>query len=294
MIRYALPDITEHLPINLMFSRMMRSAPEMFFDDVKAESMYGNFPRCIMNGGRVVNGERYTSDQINKTFDEIENEGLTIRLTFTNMLVREEHFNDEYSNMILKAAEGRNAQIIVNSDELGDYISNRYHLKLILSTTRELSGVEELNQMLKRYDMVVLDYNHNQDDEFLKQVSEPTRLEVMANELCKPNCQDRQKHYESDSRSQLEYVPFSFFCSGGCETSGYTTRLENNHRHILSNDDIRRLNNTYGITHFKLTGRGCPTKHYSETYLYYLVKPEYRNTVLKIVNKKLSEANTSI
>lgn len=293
MIRYALPGITKRLPFNLLFSRMMRTAPELFFDGVKAESIYGNFPGCIMNAGRIVHGEKYTSDQINKAFDEIENEGMTIRLTFTNMLVREEHFNDEYSNMILKAAEGRNAQIIVNSDELGDYISNRYHLKLILSTTRALSGVEELNRMLKRYNMVVLDYNHNQDDEFLKQVEEPARLEVMVNELCKPNCPDRQTHYEADSRCQLEHAPVSFFCSGGCESSGYTTRLNENYRHILSNDDILRLNNTYGITHFKLVGRGYSTKYYLETYLYYIVKPEYRSTVLTIMNKKLSEANNN-
>lgn len=178
--------------------------------------------------------------------------------------------------------------IIVNSDELGDYISNRYHLKLILSTTRALSGVEELNRMLKRYDMVVLDYNHNQDDEFLKQVIEPSRLEVMVNELCKPNCPDRQKHYESEGRSQLEHVPFSLLCSGGCENLGYTSRLDKNYRHILSNDDIRRLNNTYGITHFKLVGRRSTIRFYFESYLYYLVKPEYRSTVLTIMNKKLS------
>ena len=294
MIRYALPGISEYLSFNILFSRMMRSAPEMFFDDIKVESIYGNIPQCIMNGGRVVNGERYSFGQINKVFDEIESEGLIIRLTFTNMFIRKEQFDDEYSNLILKAAEGRNAQIIVYSDELGDYIFNRYHLKLILSTTRALDGVEELNRMLKRYYMVVLDYNHNQDDAFLRQVIDPSRLEVMVNELCKPNCPDRQKHYESNSHSQIEHVSHRFFCSGECESFGFTTRFENNYKHILSNEDIRRLNNTYGITHFKLVGRGGSIRYHLESYLYYLVKPEYRGTVLKILNKKLLKAENSI
>ncbi len=284
MIRYALPDIIKHLSFNIQFSRMMQSAPELFYDDVKAECIYGNFPECIMNGGRVMQGKPYTADQVNSVFDAIEDAGMAIRLTFTNMLIRQEHYEDQYSNMILKAAEGRNAQVIVYSDDLGNYISTRYHLKLILSTSRALKDVEELNQKLEHYDMVVLNYNHNQDDSFLKQVTDPSRLEVMVNELCKPNCPDRQKHYESDSLFQLEHKLSSFRCSGEREGLGYTTRM-GKYKHILSNDDIRRLNKSYGISHFKLTGRGCPEDHYLETYLYYLVKPEYHNVVVKIIKK---------
>ena len=161
MICYALPDFTTWLPLNLTVAGMMRTAPEMFLEDVRAECIYGCFPDCIMNGGRVIPGERAGYDQIARTFDAIEKEGLGIRITFTNMLVRPEHFEDEYANDILRAASGRNARVIVWSDELGEYISGRYKLGLILSTTRELNGVEELNAMLGRYDLVVLDYNHN-------------------------------------------------------------------------------------------------------------------------------------
>lgn len=75
--------------------------------------------------GRTITGTPYSYDQINETFDQIEKEGLSIRLTFTNMLIKPEQFEDEYSNMILKAAQGRDAWVIVYSDELGDYIFSR-------------------------------------------------------------------------------------------------------------------------------------------------------------------------
>ena len=58
MILYSLPDFTKNLQLNLTVLEFMRKSPEIFFDDVKIVSMYGSFPGCIMNGGRVVPGER--------------------------------------------------------------------------------------------------------------------------------------------------------------------------------------------------------------------------------------------
>ncbi len=284
MILYALPDFTVMLSYNLMFSRMMHTAPELFFDDVKADCLYGCFPDCVMNGGRVIPGERANYDQIAKTFDAIEKEGMGIRITFTNMLVRPEHFEDEYTNTILRAARGRNAKVIVWSDALGEYISSCYNLGLILSTTRELNGVDELNEMLKHYDMVVLDYNHNKDDIFLQQVTFPTKLEVMANELCIPGCKIRQQHYLEESHCQMERTPVSFLCPGNYQSIGFTTQAKTSPT-ILSNNDIRRLNRTYNISHFKLVGRKYSVGIFSEAYLYYLVRPEYRNVMAKIIRK---------
>ena len=97
MILYALPDFTVMLSWNLMFAGMMHTAPEMFFEDVKADCVYGCFPDCMMNGGRVIPGERASYEQIARTFDAIEEAGLGIRITFTNMLVRPEHFEDASS-----------------------------------------------------------------------------------------------------------------------------------------------------------------------------------------------------
>lgn len=284
MIRYALPDLTGHLPCNLAFAKLQRTAPELFFDDVSISSIYGNFPGCIMNGGRLCSGNPYTYDQIMDIMDRITAEGLTLRLTFTNMLLRPEHFDNQYSNMILKAAKEHNAQIIVNSDELANYISDRYHLSLILSTTRALSGVEELNNMLDRYDMVVLDYNHNKDDAFLKQVKDPSRLEVMPNELCEPGCPNRQFHYEHLSRCQLDGEPLPFTCPQTREKSGFTARTDSSPT-LLGNEDIRHLNSSYGISHFKIVGRVESWTTTMESLLYYLIRLQYRSVVYKAIKK---------
>lgn len=288
MIRFLLPDFITHLHLNLAIPQMIRTIPELFREDIAIDSMYGNFPNCIMNGGRVIQGTSYSYDEIQETFDQIEQEGLGIRLTFTNMLIKPEQFEDEYSNMILKAAQGRNASVIVYSDELGDYISGKYHLKRVLSTTRALSGVEELNAMLDRYDMVVLDYNHNKDDNFLKQVRDPARLEVMPNEFCRPNCPTRQIHYECDSYSQLEQIPAFFTCPQKCSSCGFTMKT-NDSPHLLSNEDIRRLNAVYGISYFKIVGRKLAIGLTLEAYAYYFAKTEYRSAVMKILKSKTKQ-----
>ena len=288
MIRYLLPGFTAHLKFNLIIAGMKKTTPELFYDDITFDSMYGNFPGCIMNGGRRTIGERYTYDQIADTFDRIENEGLGICLTFTNTLVKPEHFEDEYSNTILRAAQGRNARAIVYSDELGDYISGRYHLKLVLSTSRPLKDADELNTMLDRYDMVVLDYNHNKDDEFLKQIRDPARLEVMPNELCRPNCPTRQIHYECESYSQMNSIQPFFFCPQKCASSGFTMQTDSS-PHLLSNSDIRRLNTVYGISYFKIVGRLLAKGLLMESYAYYFAKSEYRSVLMKIMKSKIDQ-----
>ena len=287
MVQYSLPDFTWHLQFNLTLSRLKRTAPEMFFDDIRINSIYGCFPGCNMNGGRFVLGNRFSYDQMAETFDAIAEEGMVARLTFTNMLVRPEQFEDEYFNTILKAAQGRNAEVIIYLDELNEYISGRYRFKRILSTTRALSGVDELNAMLARYDMVVLDYNHNKDDEFLKKVTDPTRLEVMPNETCQPNCPIRQQHYIHNSQCQLDSENRPFKCSKDYASSRFTVPPEDSPT-LLTNDWVRRLYQTYGIFNYKIVGRSLSVKDNLNAYMYYLIRPEYRSVARVILKGKIT------
>ena len=288
MIRYSLPDFTVHHPVNMLLLNMKRQLPEFFFDDIEIRSAYGVFPGCIMNGGRIIGGQRYTREQIERTFEAYEKEGMILRITCTNMFIKPEQFEDEYSNIILREAQKRNGEVIVWSDALADYIRDRYHLRCILSTTRALKNVEELNEMLGRYDMVVLDYNRNKDDEFLKQVSDTTRLEVMPNEMCMGGCPFRQEHYEHESLAQLEGRNNELFgCRWKREGPGFTKRFDTSPV-MLSNAGVRRMNQEYGITDFKIVGRINSIGTNLESYLYYLVRPQYRSAVCKMLVNELN------
>ena len=52
MIRYLLPGFTAHLKFNLIIAGMKKTTPELFYDDITLDSMYGSYLGCILNGCR--------------------------------------------------------------------------------------------------------------------------------------------------------------------------------------------------------------------------------------------------
>ena len=276
MIDFTVPDFTLGLKRNLVFAQVMRDCPQFFYDDVRIQSVYGCFPGCVMNGGRAFIREPYTREQVEATFQALDQFGLAARLTFTNMLVEERHLADPYFNMILDAAAAHNAGVIVYSDLVGDYIRARHpQMERALSTTREILDADELNRALDAYDMVVLNYNLNKDYAFLDQVEHTERLEVMANELCNPHCPHRQEHYRHNSADQLAGTLTEF---RRCNLAGKDFfKLAPSSPTILTGAEVRDLHRRYRIPRFKLVGRGVAGDVNLESYLHYLVRPEHRD-----------------
>lgn len=275
MIDFTLPDFTVGLRRNLVFAQLKQDCPQFFFDDVRIHSVYGCFPSCVLNGGRTFVRDPFTSAQMEETFAALDAARLQARLTFTNMLAGEKHLADPYFNEILDRGAEHGAGAIVYSNLVASYIRARHpQMEITLSTTREILDVAELNAQLKRYDLVVLNYNKNKDREFLDAVEQPEKLEVMANELCNPGCPHRNEHYLHNSRDQLEGRLTEF---RRCDLSGKDFwKLAPTSPTILTNDDVRALHARYGVPRFKLVGRGVAGDVNLESYLHYLVRPEHR------------------
>lgn len=275
-IDFTVPDFTLGLRRNLVLAQLMADCPQFFFDDVRLHSVYGCFPGCVVNGGRAFVREPYSRTQMEDAFVALESQGLTARLTLTNMLVEERHLEDCYFNQILEAASEHGAGVIVYSELVNEYVRAKFpRMERVLSTTREILDPEALNRELGRYDLVVLNYNKNKDREFLDALCRPERLEVMANELCNPGCPHRNEHYLHNSRDQLESRVTQF---RRCNLAGRDFwREAPAGPTILANDDIRWLHSHYGVKRFKLVGRGVASDMNLESYLYYLVRPEHRD-----------------
>lgn len=288
MLNYTLPDFTVGLQRNLLFLRLHRSNPELFFDDVRIDSVYGCFPDCVMNGGRAFVRPRYSRDEMERAFEALEEFGAKARLTFTNMLVAEEHLDDAYFNEILDVARGHAVEVIVHSDMVDRYIRETCGFKRVLSTTRVLKDVDELNAATERFDYVVLDYNRNKDRAFLSQIEHPERIEVMVNELCHPNCPHRQEHYEHNSADQLAHRVTEF---RRCDLSGvdfFGTASES--PTIMSNEDVRALERDFGISYFKIVGRGVASDVTLESYVRYLIKPQYQQAARALLQRFLERS----
>lgn len=103
----------------------------------------------------------------------------------------------------------------------------------------------------------------------------------MVNKFCHKGCPHRQEHYMRDSQDQLDGVMRPFSCTQPPTTAFFDH--EPNHPVILTCDDVRAMHDEYGISHFKIVGRGTSFQTVLEAYVYYLAKPAYRDAVRRAV-----------
>ena len=134
--------------------------------------------------------------------------------------------------------------------------------------------IEESNH----YYLTVLDYRKNIDIEFLTSIPNKEKFELLINAYCDPKCLFRSEHYNRLSLIQLNNntnniqdiecskVKHSFF-----EALNFPT--------VIKVEDLYTLYKDLGFIHFKIEGRTNHIIDVLESYLYYMVKPEYYNLV---------------
>lgn len=282
MITYALPDFTVNLGLNLFFVRLAAQRPEYFMPDVRIGSMYGCFPGCALNGGRAFVREPYSENAIEETFALLDAHGVDARLTLTQMFVDETLLHDAYFERIMRAARGHQVEAIVYADELNEFLKRTHpEMPRILSTTREILDIEAFNRAAQEYSLVVLNYMLHRNDAFLQAIEQPCKVEVMVNEFCAPGCPHRAEHYRQNSLDQKQGSIRPFSCIQPA-SSAFFEHAEG-HPVILTNNDVRRLHDEYGIENFKIVGRGVPFATVLEALVYYLIKPAYRESTKRMV-----------
>ncbi len=275
---FHIPDFQKNLRLNLLLIDYLKHHPEVFWDDLRIDSIFDSFP-LIWNGGRLIPGE-FSENIAKKTISCLNESGVKCAFTFTNSLLQEEHLIDKDCNTLMDMAKGNT--IILNSPLLENYIREKYDgYDIVLSTTRQLSTVEQVNEALRQdYRLVVLDYNMNHDWEVLEQLEDKSRCELLVNACCRDNCPQRKEHYTYISKRQLELhdnIPENeqdkFHCRGG----NYEYFQFKHFKNFISIEEIREKYIPMGFQHFKLEGRGSNTLHLLEQYVQYLVKPQHRD-----------------
>ena len=288
-INFHIPDFLKHFRLNMVLLTAMKQRPEWFRDGVRVASVYGAFPPSMWNGGRAAMGttDKRTIEGILDTFNNKEN--IPCRFTFTNPALKEEHLSDFFCNQVMKLGDNGMNEVIVNSPLLEEYIRKTYpNYKITSSTCKQIRDPEELKAELEKdYNLVVLDYNWNNNFEFLEKVPHKEKCELLINACCEPNCQRRGDHYRVIGEEQIKYaeycskppslrVPYKaqpFHCKSMMlhlyETTGFSTHI--------SPDDLYEKYVPMGYNHFKIEGRTMPDINVLENYVYYMVKPEYKD-----------------
>lgn len=288
-INFHIPDFINHCRLNLLLLTLMQQHPEYFRDGVKIASVFGAFPPSLWNGGRntvgVVDDEIIR--QVTKAFNS---RGVPLRFTFTNPLIEEKHLGDPFCNKVMRMCDNGLNEVIVLSPILEEYIRKNYpSYKITSSTCKEIRNADELSAELEKdYHYVVLDYNWNNNFEFLETLPHKEKCELLINACCVPNCPRRGEHYRSIGETQIKYAEYmktppmmrkpthfeDFKCPSMLRHIYQITDLPTH----ISPDAIVEKYVPMGFSQFKIEGRTVPDIALAENYIYYMIKPEYKDT----------------
>ena len=287
MIKFSIPGLWEHANLNLRLLSLMKTNPDYFYDNIAIEAVYGNFPFCIFDGGRVF--QSYTqasSEDIQDLTQKYNDCGAAVRLVFTNNKLTEKDYYDHFANLTMTICENDLNQIVIGDDKLGNYIREKYPKFTLISSTTKCLNLMQFKEELKKdqYSEICLDYNLNTNLEFLKQLTqaEKDKCEFLINAICPPGCKTRREHYELNSLFYLNWgqhyrVPYC----GIKENINSPTVL--NYKNNLNIQKLQDIYEPLGFSHFKLEGRTLSAVDVACNYVLYMVKPKYQLFVLSLL-----------
>lgn len=281
---FYLPDFYVQCKLILFFYEIMHQRPEFFFENAEISAVYGCFPGSIWNGGRDVIGSA-TRDEILYVLSEFNSRGIAVRYTYTNPLLEEKHLYDTFCNMTLELSNNGNNEVLVNSPLLEEYIRKEYpDFRLLSSTTKCLNTKDAIrNELEKDYSLVVLDSAWNNTEELFA-LPHHEKIELLVNHYCQDNCPRRKLHYEEIGRSQLEFRETEF---DPCPYIGRNFYEVMENRSFITTELLYGRYLEHGFCHFKLDGRGFHRFKVMESFIYFFVKPEYRDYIRMAVLKEM-------
>lgn len=283
MVNFYLPDFVNNAPVICFLDDLMKHCPRWFYEDAKISAAYGSFGSCIWNGGRTFL-DRNDSRNMAKLIQEYNNRGIAVRFTFTNPLLEEKHLNDTFSNLCLELANNGQNEIIVNSPILEQYIRENYpNFKLISSTTKCIDTLDGLREEMKKdYYLVVADSVWNNTPELFA-MEDKGRIELIPDHTCEDNCPRRRAHYEDTGRCMLTFRDSEFKC--------FNIKFDfadlQKHHNFITAEDVYGKYQQAGFHHMKLDGRAFVAKNIVDSFVYYLVKPEFHARLKEILYKEI-------
>lgn len=287
MINFAIPGMYELSTLNFRLLDLYQKDKSIFYPNVNIDAVFGNFQFCIWDGGRIFTQYRQTTKEEIEYITHVYNETyhVPIRFIFTNTELKPSDYNNRFCNLILDLCENDLNQIVINNNNLMDYIHENYpQYKFISSTTKCLNNTKDSKAEIddERFFEVCLDYNLNRNLNYLKELTpqQKDKTEFLVNAICPSGCPYRKEHYKLNSLFHLTYgkqfkIPG---CSIHYDTLQFNDPLRPNN---LSPEEIFNVYYPLGFSHFKLEGRTLGKLEVAANYVHYLIKPEYQLEVLR-------------
>lgn len=272
---FHLPGLFEFYEFYKEFLAIYDKHPEYFYDWCKISSIYGSPEDCIWSGGRI----EYSQVSPKKVLELTQKYNISVRLTFSNSLLKKEHLNDVKCNDLCKLlSHYPHNGIIVHSDLLLNYLKETYpQLYFVSSTTKVITDFEKFMEELNKEDFkyVVPDFRLNKSFAQLQKLTpkQKDKVEFLCNECCNIHCKERKRCYETVSKQNLDETIEDHICPYTNEGYRFSKAMEN--PSFIRLEDIQNIYLPMGFSNFKIEGRSLGSALILEFLLYYLVKPKY-------------------
>ena len=277
---FHLPGLFEFYELYKRFLPLFFEHREYFYEWCGIGSIYGAPAGCIWGGGRVGEGDQDPGEVLAL----LEKYGISVRLTFSNSLLREEHLADRKCNalcaMFEKSGKTKNG-VIVHSELLLEYLKKKYPgLYFVSSTTKVLTDFDRFTEEVDREEFryAVPDFRLNKALDQWDTLSErqKAKVEFLCNECCFYGCRDRKRCYEAVSRKNLGEDGPDHCCTAPGAGEGYRFSRAMKNPGFIGAEEIRSVYLPMGFSDFKIEGRGLGSALVLEFLLYYMTRPEYQ------------------
>ncbi|MDD4871951.1 MAG: hypothetical protein PHR77_15440, partial [Kiritimatiellae bacterium] len=238
-------------------------------------------PDVLWNGGRLNMNVKFYDDSA-EYFKSLNDKGVGVFLTVSNLVLEEKHLDDPDSNRLVECLDekcGMNGVIVAN-DLLSDYLRKKKPgLKQVASVVKSFienpqAKIEWYKEMQSRYDRVVVHTDHMFDLDLLDKLDR-TKTEILINEECAYKCQHRQRHQTLTSKfnidrskeihEEMEKIKKTV-CLGSSTILDDKKNLENTRSVFLTHCEVKAIYDM-GFRDFKICGRRKPVG----TFAWYLI-----------------------
>lgn len=228
-------------------------------------------PLCLWNSGRVVKQLMRTGEELRAAGLEYEKRGIAVYLTFSNLLLREEHLSDLLGNALCTFFSrhnptGRNG-VILASDLLLTHIRKEFPTLQCVSSILQITNsggrgkLDVYQRLAAQYDYVMVHPDDVLNYDLLEKLEDKQRYICLVNEYCIRNCPLRPFHYKSLSEESLNFIGYdgrefeSAQSKNGCRDLQRMLMDPQAGVLALNVPELRCLYDM-GFRHFKLQGRG--------------------------------------
>ena len=272
---FHIPDI--YILNNILaLLNLKKKYPGAFFDNREIIEIYGAFAGCIWNGRTPLFGLPYQSIQeINHIKDLIEENNLSLNLTWNNSAIADSQVYDTYCNLITELFHNGKHAITVGSLPLLQYLKDNfpnyiYYSSIITAENNDMYKYDE------NFDIQLLSTFYNNNWPLLYNIPEEERshIELLCNDRCPLNC-GKQEHYNIANYclSNCAYESSIFEHPCPIDTAFSFVNMKNNPITIAPNQIELYLQN--GFHHFKLAGRGDSKEIVLYKICQYFVRPDF-------------------